>query len=98
MLRDDAEALELYQRRFQFVMVDEYQDTNSLQGEIIDLLAARHKNVTVVGDDSQSIYSWRGAIFLNILEFPKRYPGARIFKIEMIAQLLLGKSVFPKAD
>jgi DNA helicase-2/ATP-dependent DNA helicase PcrA len=83
LLREDAEALELYQRRFQFVMVDEYQDTNSLQGEIIDLLSARHKNVTVVGDDSQSIYSWRGANFLNILEFPKRYPGARIFKIEM---------------
>jgi DNA helicase-2/ATP-dependent DNA helicase PcrA len=82
LLREDAEALELYQRRFQFVMVDEYQDTNSLQGAIIDLLAARHKNVTVVGDDSQSIYSWRGANFLNILEFPKRYPGARIFKIE----------------
>lgn len=83
LLRDDAEARELYQRRFQFVMVDEYQDTNSLQGEIIDLLAAQHKNVMVVGDDSQSIYSWRGANFLNILEFPKRYPGARMFKIEM---------------
>lgn len=83
LLRDDAEARELYQRRFQFVMVDEYQDTNSLQGEIIDLLAARHKNVMVVGDDSQSIYSWRGANFLNIIDFPKRYPGARIFKIEM---------------
>lgn len=83
LLREDAEALELYQRRFQFVMVDEYQDTNSVQGAIIDLLAARHKNVMVVGDDSQSIYSWRGANFLNILEFPKRYPGARVFKIEM---------------
>src|SRR3954470_7854490 len=83
LLREDAEALELYQRRFQFVMVDEYQDTNSLQGEIIDLLAGRHKNIMVVGDDSQSIYSWRGANFLNIIDFPKRYPGARMFKIEM---------------
>ena len=83
LLREDAEALELYQSRFQFVMVDEYQDTNSLQGEIIDLLSARHKNVMVVGDDSQSIYSWRGANFLNIIDFPKRYPGARLFKIEM---------------
>ena len=83
LLREDAEALDLYQRRFQFVMVDEYQDTNSLQGEIIDLLAGRHKNVMVVGDDSQSIYSWRGANFLNIIDFPKRYPGARMFKIEM---------------
>jgi DNA helicase-2/ATP-dependent DNA helicase PcrA len=83
LLREDAEALELYQRRFQFVMVDEYQDTNSLQGEIIDLLAGRHKNIMVVGDDSQSIYSWRGANFLNIIDFPKRYPGARMFKIQM---------------
>src|SRR4051812_34290906 len=83
LLREDAEALEQYQRRFQFVMVDGYQDTNSLQGEIIDLLAGRHKNVMVVGDDSQSIYSWRGANFLNIIDFPKRYPGARVFKIEM---------------
>jgi DNA helicase-2/ATP-dependent DNA helicase PcrA len=83
LLRDDEEARAVYQRRFQFIMVDEYQDTNSLQGEIIDLLAAQHKNVMVVGDDSQSIYSWRGANFLNILEFPKRYPGAQMFKIEM---------------
>src|SRR5688572_15613119 len=83
LLREDTEALDLYQRRFQFVMVDEYQDTNSLQGEIIDLLAGRHKNIMVVGDDSQSIYSWRGANFLNIIDFPKRYPGARMFKIEM---------------
>ncbi len=83
LLKENAEALEFYQRRFQFIMVDEYQDTNSLQGEIVDLLSARHKNVMVVGDDSQSIYSWRGANFLNILDFPKRYPGARMFKIEM---------------
>jgi DNA helicase-2/ATP-dependent DNA helicase PcrA len=83
LLSEDTNALELYQRRFQFILVDEYQDTNSLQGQIIDQLAARHKNVMVVGDDSQSIYSWRGANFLNILEFPKRYPGARMFKIEM---------------
>src|SRR5205085_12465782 len=66
----------------QSILVDEYQDTNKLQGDLIDLLAERHKNVMVVGDDSQSIYSWRGANFLNILEFPKRYPGAKVFKIE----------------
>jgi DNA helicase-2/ATP-dependent DNA helicase PcrA len=83
LLREDQDALDQYQRRFEFILVDEYQDTNSLQGEIIDLLAARHKNVMVVGDDSQSIYSWRGANFLNIIDFPKRYPGARVFKIEM---------------
>jgi DNA helicase-2/ATP-dependent DNA helicase PcrA len=73
---------EHYQRRFQFVLVDEYQDTNKLQSDLIDLLAARHHNVTVVGDDAQSIYAWRGANFANILEFPKRYPGAKVFKIE----------------
>jgi DNA helicase-2/ATP-dependent DNA helicase PcrA len=63
-------------------MVDEYQDTNRLQGDLIDLLAARHHNVMVVGDDAQSIYAWRGANFANILDFPKRYPGAKVFKIE----------------
>ncbi|HEY4417627.1 MAG TPA: UvrD-helicase domain-containing protein [Verrucomicrobiae bacterium] len=82
LLRDDAEVREQYQRRFQFILVDEYQDTNKLQGDLIDLLAARHKNVTVVGDDAQSIYGWRGANFANILEFPKRYAGAKVFKIE----------------
>ena len=82
LLRDNAEAREHYQRRFQFILVDEYQDTNRIQGELIDILAARHSSVMVVGDDSQSIYSWRGAEFLNILDFPKRYPGAKIYKIE----------------
>ena len=82
LMREDAEVRELYQRRFQFVLVDEYQDTNRLQAELIDLLGARHGNVMVVGDDSQSIYSWRGANFQNILEFPKRYPGAEVYKIE----------------
>ncbi|HEU0009388.1 MAG TPA: ATP-dependent helicase [Verrucomicrobiae bacterium] len=82
LLRENDEARELYQRRFQFLLVDEYQDTNKLQSELIDLLGERHKNVMVVGDDSQSIYSWRGANFKNILEFPKRYPGAKIYKIE----------------
>ena len=82
LLRENEEARELYQRRFQFLLVDEYQDTNKLQSELIDLLGERHKNVMVVGDDSQSIYSWRGANFKNILEFPKRYPGAKIYKIE----------------
>jgi DNA helicase-2/ATP-dependent DNA helicase PcrA len=73
---------EQYQRKFQFILVDEYQDTNTIQGELIDLLAARHKNLMVVGDDSQSIYSWRGANFQNILLFPKRYADAKIYKIE----------------
>ncbi|HZL14017.1 MAG TPA: UvrD-helicase domain-containing protein, partial [Verrucomicrobiae bacterium] len=82
LLQENADVREHYQRRFQFILVDEYQDTNKLQGDLIDLLAARTKNVTVVGDDAQSIYAWRGANFLNILEFPKRYPGAKVFKIE----------------
>ena len=82
LLQDHPEVREQYQRRFQFILVDEYQDTNKLQGDLIDLLAARHRNVTVVGDDAQSIYAWRGANFANILDFPKRYPGAQVFKIE----------------
>jgi DNA helicase-2/ATP-dependent DNA helicase PcrA len=82
LLQDHADVRELYQRRFQFILVDEYQDTNKLQSDLIDLLAARHRNVMVVGDDAQSIYAWRGANFANILEFPKRYPGAKVFKIE----------------
>src|SRR5471032_2779873 len=82
LLQENADVREHYQRRFQFILVDEYQDTNKLQGDLIDLLAARTQNVTVVGDDAQSIYAWRGANFLNILDFPKRYPGAKVFKIE----------------
>src|SRR5439155_25164939 len=70
-------------RQFQFILVDEYQDTNKIQADLVDLLARDHRNVMVVGDDAQSIYSWRGANFQNILEFPKRYPDARVFKIEM---------------
>ncbi len=82
LMQEHPDICEHYQRRFQFILVDEYQDTNKLQGDLIDLLAARHKNVTVVGDDAQSIYAWRGANFANILDFPKRYPGAKVFKIE----------------
>jgi DNA helicase-2/ATP-dependent DNA helicase PcrA len=74
---------EIYRRQFQFILVDEYQDTNKIQADLVDLLARDHRNVMVVGDDAQSIYSWRGANFQNILEFPKRYPDARVFKIEM---------------
>jgi DNA helicase II / ATP-dependent DNA helicase PcrA len=74
---------EIYRRQFQFILVDEYQDTNKIQADLVDLLARDHHNVMVVGDDAQSIYSWRGANFQNILEFPKRYPEAQVFKIEM---------------
>ena len=82
LLKEHEDVRELYQKRFQFVLVDEYQDTNQLQAELIDLLGERYKNVMVVGDDSQSIYSWRGANYENIIEFPKRYPKAQVYKIE----------------
>jgi DNA helicase-2/ATP-dependent DNA helicase PcrA len=82
LLKENSGICEMYQRRFQFILVDEYQDTNRLQSDIIDLLADRHKNVMVVGDDAQSIYGWRGANFHNILKFPERYPAAKIYKIE----------------
>jgi len=64
------------------VLVDEYQDTNGLQSELIDTLAARHHNIMVVGDDAQSIYAWRGANFQNILQFPERYPETKVYRIE----------------
>jgi DNA helicase-2/ATP-dependent DNA helicase PcrA len=76
-----AQASELCER-FEHVLVDEYQDTSLLQGQIIDLCASHHGNLTVVGDDAQSIYSFRGANFRNIIEFPKRYPDAQVFKLE----------------
>jgi DNA helicase-2/ATP-dependent DNA helicase PcrA len=82
LLQENPDTLEHYQRRFQFLLVDEYQDTNKLQSDIIDLLAARHHNLMVVGDDAQSIYAWRGANYENILKFPKRYPEAKVYKIE----------------
>ena len=83
MLKQDEAIASFYGRQFQFLLVDEYQDTNKIQADLIDTLAVDHKNVMVVGDDAQSIYSWRGANFQNILEFPKRYPTAQVFKIEM---------------
>jgi len=82
LLRARDDIAEHYRRQFQFILVDEYQDTNTLQSEFIDALAAQHKNVMVVGDDAQSIYSWRGANFRNILEFPKRYPDTKVYRIE----------------
>lgn len=72
----------IYSSRFEQILIDEYQDTNRLQAEIIDLLASKNRNLMVVGDDSQSIYSFRGANFNNIIEFPKRYPDAKIYKLE----------------
>ncbi len=82
LLVEKPTIAELYAEQFQHILVDEYQDTNFLQAEIIDLLAVKHRNVMVVGDDAQSIFAWRGAEFTNIYEFPKRYPEAELFKLE----------------
>ncbi len=82
LLRDNEEVRKSFQARFQFILVDEYQDTNQVQCQLIDLLGGRHHNIMAVGDDSQSIYSWRGANFRNVLEFPDRHDGTHVFKIE----------------
>ena len=82
LLADHAEVRNRLSDNYRYIMVDEYQDTNHLQSEIIRLLAATHDNVAVVGDDAQSIYSFRGADFRNIMDFPKQFPGARIIKLE----------------
>lgn len=76
------EVQEEYSEKFLHILVDEYQDTNIIQAEILDLLALHHRNIMVVGDDSQSIYSFRGADFTNIIFFPERYPDAKIYKLE----------------
>jgi DNA helicase-2/ATP-dependent DNA helicase PcrA len=81
LLEEFPDVKEVYSNRFEHILVDEYQDTNKIQADIIDLLASGKRNVMVVGDDSQSIYSFRGANFANIIEFPKRYPDAKIYKL-----------------
>ncbi|HWP35747.1 MAG TPA: ATP-dependent helicase [Thermodesulfobacteriota bacterium] len=82
LLLEHPRILERYQAHFRHILVDEYQDTNRLQGELVDRLAAGHRNLTVVGDDAQSIYAFRGAHFANIIEFPARYPDARLYRLE----------------
>jgi len=82
LLTDHPQVRDSYARMFHYVLVDEYQDTNRIQADIIDLLSREHRNVMVVGDDSQSIYSFRGANFANIIEFPNRYPDVRLYKLE----------------
>lgn len=76
------DVLKDYSERFIHVLVDEYQDTNILQAEIIDLMASCHRNLVAVGDDSQSIYAFRGANYANILHFQKRYPDCKMYKLE----------------
>jgi DNA helicase-2/ATP-dependent DNA helicase PcrA len=82
LLKQKPTLAERYQYQFQAILVDEFQDTNKIQSSLIDLLAAVHRHLMVVGDDAQSIYSWRGANFENIITFPERYPDVRIFRIE----------------
>jgi DNA helicase II / ATP-dependent DNA helicase PcrA len=82
LLTQDAQAREAISRLYRHILVDEYQDTNRLQADVIRNLAASHQNVMVVGDDSQSIYAFRGATFKNIMEFPTLFPGATIYKLE----------------
>lgn len=82
LLKENDELRALYQKRFEFVLVDEYQDTNHIQSELVGILAQPQESVMVVGDDAQSIYSWRGADMDHILSFPKRYPEATVYKIE----------------
>ncbi len=82
LLRNHKDLLEKYQDRFRYLMVDEYQDTNRAQYLLVNLLAAKYRNICVVGDEDQSIYKWRGADIRNILDFQKDYPEAQMVKLE----------------
>ena len=82
ILGEDESVRKYYASVFSHILVDEYQDTNRIQAEIVDFMGMINRNVTVVGDDAQSVYSFRGANFRNILEFPARYPETRIFRLE----------------
>ena len=82
LFRKHNDVLEFYQNKFKYIMIDEYQDTNKAQYEFAKLLAAKHKNICVVGDDDQCIYAWRGADIRNILDFEKDYPEAKVVKLE----------------
>jgi DNA helicase-2/ATP-dependent DNA helicase PcrA len=82
LFRDHPEVLEHYQERFRYLLVDEYQDTNRAQYQLVNLLAAKYRNVCVVGDADQGVYSWRGATIKNILDFERDYPDAAVFLME----------------
>lgn len=82
LFRNHPDVLDYYQERFKYIMVDEYQDTNTAQFKFVSLLAAKYKNLCVVGDDDQSIYKFRGANIYNILNFEQEYPEARVIKLE----------------
>src|SRR3990170_8242586 len=82
LFRQHPEVLEHYQERFAYVLIDEYQDTNRAQYQLVNLLAARYRNVCVVGDADQGVYSWRGATIQNLLDFERDYPDASVFLME----------------
>ena len=82
ILKSHRDVLELYQQRFRYILVDEYQDTNAVQYLWLRLLAQERRNLCCVGDDDQSIYSWRGALVENILKFEKDFPGAKVIRLE----------------
>jgi DNA helicase-2/ATP-dependent DNA helicase PcrA len=82
LIVEKPEIAAVYQEQFEYILVDEYQDTNTLQAEIVDLLAEKHRNLMVVGDDAQSIFGFRGANFENIFRFQERYPDAQVFRLE----------------
>ena len=82
LLKEKDRVREMLQEHFLYVLVDEYQDTNGLQAEFTDILAAKHRNILAVGDDFQCIYTWRGAQIENIMEFPNRWEGCRVIKLE----------------
>ena len=82
LLQTQPDVLESYQERFRYIMVDEYQDTNTVQFQLVSLLAGKYKNLCVVGDDDQSIYKFRGANIRNILDFEHEFPDAKVIKLE----------------
>jgi len=103
LFRDHPEVLEHYQERFRYLMIDEYQDTNRAQYELANLLAAKYRNICVVGDADQGVYSWRGATIANLLDFERDYPDAAVFLMEQnyrstqniiaVANALIGHNV-----
>jgi DNA helicase-2/ATP-dependent DNA helicase PcrA len=82
LFREHPEVLEHYQERFRYILIDEYQDTNRAQYHLVNMLAAKHRNLCVVGDADQGVYSWRGATIQNLLDFERDYPDAAVFLME----------------